>query len=190
MRVICACVILVVSSVAEAQQSPEAMPVAQLISAVATKTGKKFVIDPRVQGDVTLIGQNASGVSLADLSNILQVYGFAVFEGGGYVRVVPDAMTRTLPVPMVSGNERHADAEVVSRVIKVKSMPAAHLVPLLRPVVPQNGHLVASPCTNVLLIVDSYANVRRLETIVQAMDTGPAEYQPPSCAQGEATEKR
>jgi len=72
----------------------------------------------------------------------------------------------------------------------VKSLPAASLVPILRPIVPQNGHLVAVPCTNVLMIVDTYANVRRLESVVQALDTAEKPFQPPGCSQGEVTEKR
>jgi general secretion pathway protein D len=99
-------------------------------------------------------------------------------------------MARTLPVPTVTGNERYPDGAIVSRIIKVKSIPAGQLVPILRPVVPQYGHLVANPCTNTKLIVDTFANGRRLESLVESLDQGPTAFQPEPCVQGDATEKR
>lgn len=54
----------------------------------------------------------------------------------------------------------------------VKSMPAASLVPILRSLLPQNAHLAAMSCTNELIVVDTYANVHRLQDIVAAMDKG------------------
>jgi general secretion pathway protein D len=180
--VACACIAILMAGGASAAAAQEKLSVTELISAVAAKTGKKFIVEPRVQADITLLGQEPSSVTIADLATILQVYGFALFEAGGYVRVVPDAGARLMPTPIVSGNEKRADAEYVMRIIKVKSMPATHLVPLLRPIIPQNGHLVAVPCTNVLMVVDTFANARRLESVVQSLDTGDEPYQPEKCS--------
>ena len=58
--------------------------------------------------------------------------------------------------------------------IRVKSIPSAQVVPILRSLLPQSAHLAAFSCTNELLIVDTYANVRRIEGIVAAMDKGEA----------------
>ncbi len=54
----------------------------------------------------------------------------------------------------------------------MKSIPSAQIVPILRSLLPQSAHLAAMSCTNELLIVDTYANVRRIEGIVAAMDKG------------------
>jgi general secretion pathway protein D len=178
----CACVAILMAAAASPAAAQEKLTVTELISAVAAKTGKKFIVEPRVQAEITLLGQEPSSVTIADLATILQVYGFALFEGGGYVRVVPDPVARLMPTPVISGSEKRADGEYVTRVIKVKSMPAVQLVPLLRPIIPQNGHLVAVPCTNVLMVVDTFANVRRLESVVQSLDTGGEPYQPEKCA--------
>jgi type II secretory pathway component GspD/PulD (secretin) len=180
--VACACVAILMAGAACPAGAQQKMNVTELISAVAARTGKKFIVEPRVQAEITLLGQEPSSVTIADLATILQVYGFAMFEGGGYVRVIPDIGARVMPTPIVSGNEKRADGEYVTRLIKVKSMPATHLVPLLRPIIPQNGHLVAVPCTNVLMVVDTFANSRRLESVVQSLDTGGEPYQPEPCA--------
>ncbi len=59
---------------------------------------------------------------------------------------------------------------MVTRVIQVDNVAAAQLVPILRPLVPQQGHLAAYPTTNVLIISDRANNVERLLSIVRRID--------------------
>jgi general secretion pathway protein D len=148
------------------------VPLSRLIATVAKKSGKKFIVDPRVHGDATYLAADAANPSYADLLEILRLNGFTAVDEGGYVLVIPDASVRVMPVPQISGKETRPDAEYVSKIIPVKSVPAVQLVPLLRPLLPQQGHLAALPCRNVLIMVDTYANVRRIETLVQSLDTG------------------
>jgi general secretion pathway protein D len=174
---------LIASPCAGAQSeasSAGAVSVEKLVTAVAKRTGKKFLIDPRVRADVTVIGQDPTSVDYATLLLILRIHGFSAVEQGGYVQVVPDANIRQMPVPLATGKESYPDAEYVSRLIAVKNASAAQLVPILRPLLPQSAHLVAFPCKNTLLLVDSFANVKRIEQIVRGLDTGGA-YTPPSC---------
>lgn len=156
-------------------------PLVQLIETVSKKTGKNFILDPRVSGNAVLVGIDPSRVTYADLLTILQVNGYAAVESGGLVRVIPDSGGRSAPSPLIEGSEKHPDAEIVTRVIRVKSIPSPQLVPILRALLPQSAHLAAFPCTNELLIVDTYANVRRIEGVVAAMDKGDP-LTPPKCA--------
>ncbi len=151
---------------------PGAVPVTQLIAAVSRSTGKKFLIDPRVRADVALPGTAPAAVTYADLVTILHLHGFAVVEGNGAIQVIPDPQVRSAAAPLLTERETKPDAEVVTDTIRLKNSPAMRLVPILRPIVPPFGHLVADICSNTLLIVDTYANVRRLEAIVQRLDVG------------------
>jgi len=148
------------------------IPLRTLIETVSKRSSKTFIIDPRVTGNASLVGLDASRITYSGLLNILQVHGFAAVEYDNIVRVIPDAMVRTTPTPLITGSEKRPDAEVVTRLIRVKSLPATYIVPILRSLLPQNAHLAAMSCTNELIIVDSYANVRRIEGIVAAMDKG------------------
>jgi general secretion pathway protein D len=152
-----------------------------LIETVSKTTGKKFIVDPRVRADVTIIGQNPSTISYAELLSILAVHGFVVAQSGGYVEVVPDDMARVVAASAIAGKEIHPDAEFVNKIIPVKTMPAAMLVPILRPLLPQHAHLVAVICRNALLMVDTYANVKRVEALVQALDNGTPYQMPEKC---------
>jgi general secretion pathway protein D len=161
------------------------IPLSHLIATVAKKTGKKFVVDALVHGDAEIVGQDAANISYDDLLTILHAYGFTAVEYGGYVNVLPDAAIRHEPVPEVSGKETRPDAEFVSKVITVKNVPATHLVPILRPLLPQVGHLAALPCVNKLIIVDTFASVRRIQAIIDALDVGEP-YTPEKCSAHEA----
>jgi hypothetical protein len=42
------------------------------------------------------------------------------------------------------------------------------------------GHLVAFPCTNMLVLVDTFGNVQRIEKLLQTLDVG-GPFTPPKC---------
>jgi general secretion pathway protein D len=169
--------VLTAPGIAVAQSSSTSaeagVPLVQIIESVAKKTNKNFIVDPRVTGNAVLLGMDPSKVTYAELLTILQVHGFVAVESDGLVRIVPDSQGRSSPSPVIGGgNEKHADAEIVTRIVRLKSIPSAQLVPILRSLLPVSAHLAAFPCTNELIIVDTYGNVRRLENIIATMDKG------------------
>lgn len=159
----------------------------EVIVAVSRKSGKKFILDPRVHAEVVLVGQDIGALGFNELLAVLHDYGFAAVEYGGFVHILPDALIRAVPVPVISGKDTRPDAEFVSKVITVKNVPAAQLVPILRPLLPQAGHLAAFPCSNRLLIVDMFANVRRIEQIIESLDVGEPYKPPEKCGTPEST---
>ena len=176
-----ACVAIALASVAFGQassaQSESAseggVPILTLLENVSKKSGKHFIVDPRVTGNAHLVGIDPSKITYVELLSVLQVHGYSAFESNGLVRVTPDNMARTSPTPLIGDSEKRPDAEMVSRILRVKSVPAAYLVPIMRSLLPQNAHLAAFQCTNELLIVDTYSNVKRIAAIVAELDKGP-----------------
>jgi type II secretory pathway component GspD/PulD (secretin) len=167
-------------SEAGSESSDPGIPLEQIIASVAHQTGKRYLVDPSVQARVHLVGQDVSNITYSDLLTILQLHGFAATEGGGYVRVVPNAAIRQMALPQMSSGQTYPDAQFVNYVIPVKNGPAAFLVPILRPMMPQVAQLVAAYCSNSLLIVDSFDNVKRIEAIVKILDVG-TPYKPEKC---------
>jgi len=155
------------------------VPLATVVGAVAKRSGKKFIVDPRVQGDAILFNANPGSLSYDDLLVLLNVHGFTAITTGDYVRVIPEASVRQVALPIADG-DKHPLAEYVTRVIPVKSIPAPMLVPLLRPLIPQQGHLVALPCSNDLILVDTFGNTQRLEQVIKSLDHGQP-YVPEKC---------
>jgi general secretion pathway protein D len=158
------------------------VPLTTIIAAVAKRSGKKFIVDPRVQGDAVM-QENPAALSYDDFLLLMNVHGFGAVTNGDTVRVVPDALMRQMALPIADG-DNHPVAEYVTRIWKLKSVPASHLVPILRPMIPQNGHLVALPCTNNLIAVDTFGNTQRLDQILKTLDRGEP-FVPEKCKPGE-----
>ena len=143
-----------------------------LISTVAEVTDRNFIVDPRVKGKVTVISSrpmDSDEVYQVFLS-ILKVHGFAAVPSGEVIKIVPDVNAKQDGIPTASDNAPGRGDQMVTRVIQVDNVAAAQLVPILRPLVPQQGHLAAYPTTNVLIISDRASNVERLLTIIRRID--------------------
>ncbi|MFT5895499.1 MAG: general secretion pathway protein D [bacterium] len=142
-----------------------------LIQTVSRQSGKNFIVDPRVKARVTVISStplNADELYETFLS-VLQVHGYAAVPSGDLTKIVPDVNAKQGPVPEFSENSRFSD-QLVTKVIKVANVPAAQLVPILRPLVPQQGHLAAYASTNTLIVTDRASNIERLTTIINGID--------------------
>lgn len=144
-----------------------------IIEAVSKHTGMNFIIDPRVKGKVTIISQrpmNADQVYQVFLS-VLKVHGFAAIPGKDAVKIVPDVNAKQDAIDTVTNLSDLDSDELVTQIVEVKHVNASQLVPILRPLVPQRGHLAAVPLSNVIVISDSANNIARLTTIIRRIDT-------------------
>ncbi|HTV97956.1 MAG TPA: type II secretion system secretin GspD [Steroidobacteraceae bacterium] len=144
----------------------------QIIQAVSEVTGKNFIIDPRVNAKVTMLSSTPMSPQAfyeAFLS-VLQVYGYVAVPAGKVIKIVPNTDARQLPsVDLPTGPVPNSD-EMVTQIITMQNVSAAQLVPLLRPLIPQSGHLAAYPAGNLLIISDRASNVARIMKIVERMD--------------------
>ena len=143
-----------------------------LITTVSEVTGKNFIVDPRVKGKVTVISSSPmtpAGVYETFLA-VLQVQGFASIPAGQAIKIVPETNARTDGgVPDSSGRGLPQDG-VVTHVYQVQNISAAQLVPILRPLMAQWGHLAAYAPSNMLILSDRAANVQRIEQLIGQMD--------------------
>jgi general secretion pathway protein D len=144
----------------------------QIIQAVSEVTGKNFIIDPRVNAKVTML--SASPMSPAAFYeaflSVLQVYGYVAVPAGRVIKIVPSTDARQLPSIDLPDSVSANSDEMVTQIITMKNISAAQLVPMLRPLIPQQGHLAAYPSGNILIISDRASNVSRITRIIERMD--------------------
>ncbi len=147
------------------------------ISQIADMTGKNFVVDPRVRArDVTVVSTKAlSADEVYELFlSVLQVHGYAAVPAGDIIKIVPNTTAKQSNLPLV-GKGMGTGEELVTRVIPVENSPVEELVPVLRPLVPQYGHLAAVGSANALIISDHLDNIRRMEAIIASLDNAESE---------------
>jgi general secretion pathway protein D len=183
----CALAVLLAVSLASAQQpQPAAQPppaqritpnfrdadITQIAEAVSAATGKTFIIDPRVRAQVTMLSSTpmSPAAFYETFLSILQVYGFIAVPSGAVVKILPDANARQYPANDLPNRVSGSSDEMVTQVLEVKNVSAAQLIPILRPMVAQYGHMAAYPASNILIISDHASNVNRMIRIINRID--------------------
>ncbi len=144
----------------------------ELIKFVSDATGTTIVVDPTVKGKVRVV--SSKPVSAAELYqlflSILEVHGYTAVRSGGVVRVIQNKDARSAPVGVTDGNSGMTTDEYVTEVIRLDNISAAKLIPVLRPLVPQQAHMAAYAPSNAIIISDVSANIDKIRDIIQRMD--------------------
>lgn len=143
-----------------------------VINEVAKETGKNFLIDPRVAGQVNLISTKPLPPNA--LYNVflamLQTYGFSAIPGKNIIRIVPDISAPQMASPLATNQHPSAGSHIVVRVIPVAHISATQLLPILRPLMPQWSTISAYSPANLLIVSGTAANLTRLAHIIQQID--------------------
>jgi general secretion pathway protein D len=143
----------------------------EFVTQVSAITGKSFIIDPRVKGDVTIV----SNVDMSEESvyqlflSVLQVHGYAAVQAGSAIKIVQTVLAKQNSNPQDFVAELESQ-ELVTRVIRISNAPSEEMVKVLRPLIPQYGHIAALSEPNVLIISDHASNINRLVEIIQRVD--------------------
>ena len=143
----------------------------EFITQVSTITETTFVVDPRVKGNVTVVSDRKLDTEAvyALFLSVLRVHGFGASRTGDVVRIVESATVKQSGAP-VNDDGGSLSEQVVTRVISARNVAAADLVKILRPLIPQYGHIAAVPQANVVIISDHADNIGRLLTIIRQVD--------------------
>jgi len=143
------------------------------IQFVSELTGKNFIVDRRVRGNVTVIAP--SRIPVSDMyrvfESVLQIHGFSAVAAGQVVKIVPLAEARTMNIdtgPVLA--QKTSGDELVTRIIPLTYADADELKRLLTPLVSRNAVIGAIPDANQLIVTDTAASIRRLMKIIREVD--------------------
>ena len=147
-----------------------------VIQAAAEIVGFNYVIAPPARGrkvTVQTTGRIPSDEVFAVLLTILDVNGLTAVQSGNLYRVIPKEGATQSSLKTVVGNEpdpRIPGDEIVTQIVPLAIMSAPDAVALLRPFVPAQGNLSAHRDTNLVMITDTAANIRRLLGVLKLAD--------------------
>jgi len=143
------------------------------IETVSRLTGKTFIIDPRVRNKkITVISQHPMDEDeiFALFLSVLKVHQFAAVETNGIYKIEQAQTAKQDSVDVYEKGSRYSGDQLITRVIKVDNVDVGQLVPLLRVLVPQTGHMAQYKPTNVIVIHDTAANLERIVKIIRQID--------------------
>jgi general secretion pathway protein D len=175
LRAIVVTATLTLSAVSAAQEytvNLKDTDIQEFIKFVADVTGTTMVIDPNVKGKVRVISSKpVSQAELYDLFlSILDVQGYTAVRSGQVIRIVPSKDARSSAVPIMEDQSAVGNDEYVTQVIRLDNISAAKLIPVLRPLVPQQAHMAAYAPSNAIIISDIRSNIGRIVDIIERMD--------------------
>lgn len=143
------------------------------IEMVSRLTGKTFIVDPRVRNKkITVISQHEMDEDeiFALFLSVLKVHQFSAVKTGGIYKIEQLQTAKQDSVEVYTEGEKYSGDQLVTRVIKVDNVDVSMLVPLLRTLIPQQGHMAMYKPTNVIVIHDSSANLERIVKIIRKID--------------------
>mgnify|MGYP001067337768 CR=1 FL=1 len=144
----------------------------ELIKFVADVTGATIVVDPNVKGKVKVVSSKpVTKAELYDLFlSILDVHGYTAVRTGTVIRVIQNKDARSAPVVVSERDDTLNNDEYVTQVVRLDNISAAKLIPVLRPLVPQQAHMAAYAPSNAIIISDLRSNINRILDIIERMD--------------------
>ena len=153
------------------QMATKGANIQEFVDQVAKITGKTFIVDPKLKGQVTVISSTPlgkEGVYELFLS-VLRLQNFTAVPSGNVIRIQQSATGKQ--TPGAAGNlNTAAPEELLTEVIAVQNTASEELIKLLRPLIPQYGHIGSVSNPNVVIISDHADNILRLKKLIREID--------------------
>ncbi len=139
---------------------------------MAVISGRNVVVDPRVKGTMTLVTAVPAtpAQALRLFSAQLRTQGFALVESSGLFLVVPEADAKLQSGAVSATSPPAASGQIQTQIFRLNHETATNLVPVLRPLISPNNTINVNPGNNSLIITDYADNLRRIGTIIAALD--------------------
>lgn len=149
----------------------QAAEIQGVVKAVGQMTGRNFLLDPRVKGQITIISARPVTTTAAYqiFLSALKAQGFTAVEGIGAIRIVPTTEAKANAEVSMVGEPRGGE-RIMTHVLVVQHTSATQMIPLLRPLMSPTSQLSAYDQANALIITDYADNIRRLLRIVEKID--------------------
>jgi len=143
------------------------------IKFISELTGKNFVIDQKVKGNVTII--SPTKISKAEaykvFESVLEVHGYGTIVSGEVIKIVPSIVARTKNVETRLREEAISpEDKIVTQIIPLKYADADQVKRLFTPIISKSSIILSYQPTNTLIVTDVLSNITRLLKIIGVID--------------------
>jgi general secretion pathway protein D len=148
----------------------------EVIHTLGRTAGINYLIDPRVRGVVNV---HTQGVVRKDgaldlLFAILRVNGATAIKEGDIYHIVPMVEARMEPlVPVFPGDKvaKAASNQVIMRAFPLQYIAVAEMAKVIKPFLSAAGEAVEVARANILLVIDTSANLEKTARLVELFDS-------------------
>jgi general secretion pathway protein D len=145
-----------------------------VIKFISELTGKNFVVDSKVKGNVTVISPTKITIEEAYrmFESILEVEGYTTVPAGKAIKIIPSREAKEKGIEAISPSRRSflGGDRIITRIIHLKFIDANSLLNVIKPLVSKESSLVTYPYTNDIILTDVASNIKKILTIIQELD--------------------
>ncbi|MFV0438374.1 MAG: type II secretion system secretin GspD [Desulfopila sp.] len=142
------------------------------IKYISELTGKNFVIDKAVQGNVTIL----SPTKISDeeayrvFESVLEVNGFTTVASGSVIKIIPAAAARSANVETLKNGSSRPEDRVVTQLVPLKYSTPDEMKKVLTPLVSRSSVIISHPQSGMLILTETQSNIQRLLEIIHTLD--------------------
>ncbi len=150
------------------------------IKYISELSGKNFVVDKAVQGNVTILSPSKISEEEAYkvFESVLEVHGYTTVEAGSVIKILPSARARSQNLEMHSMASPGTPADkVVTQLVPLKYSSPDEMKKVLAPLVSQTSVLISHAPSGMLIITETRSNIQKLLGIIKVLDVESKEYE-------------
>lgn len=143
------------------------------IKYISELTGKNFVVDKAVQGNVTILSPTKISEEEAYrvFESVLEVHGFTTVQSGSVIKILPSARARSQNVEMLNaGASANPQDKVVTQLVRLEYSSPDEMKKVLAPLVSQTSVLISHVPSGMLIITETMSNIQKLLGIIKVLD--------------------
>lgn len=144
-----------------------------IAKAVGAYLERSVIVDPRVKGSASLVSERpvSRAEALQALYGLLRVHGYAVVEGAGFIKVVPEPEAKNHAAPIAVAASANAGGDrLATQVFRLGHESAAQAQAVLKPILSTHAAISAQPGNNTLVITDYAENLKRAAQLIASLD--------------------
>ena len=143
-----------------------------VVKFISDVTGKNFVFDDKVKGNITIIAPSRLSVddAFSLFTSVLELKGFTIVPAGKVYKIVPIAQAKQSGTEILGEGGAPVSDAYITRLIQLKSISASKALSFLQPIISKDGHISSFGPGNMLMVVDSATNIEKLLKIIESID--------------------
>lgn len=148
--------------------------ISTMVKFISDLTGKNFILDDRVKGKISVY--SPAKLSIDEAYNVfvsvLELKGFMVVQSGRVAKIVPSAGAKQSGFTLLPpGKQAPISDNYVAQVIKLENISAQEALTFLQPMVTKDGHISTLGSGNLILMMDTSLNIRKLQGLLKTIDS-------------------
>jgi general secretion pathway protein D len=143
-----------------------------IVKTMATMTGQNFMLDDGIAGKITIISPTCVTTAEAYdvFQSVLYVHGMTTLKIGKLNKIIKRENAQSAPIQTNTDGLGRDNEKYVTQLIPLQNINAVEIATAFRSLVSGDGNIFAYGPSNILIVLDSAANINRLFRIIQKLD--------------------